>query len=199
MPRIEPLSRESLPQYEDTFRLVEAALGVLPNSTLTMARRPEIMEAFARLNAVVMAEGTVGGVLKQLIATVVSGAAGCAYCQAHTSHVAEQRGADVAKLAAVWEFEVSPLFTEGERAALRVARGAGVTPSAVTDEDMRRLRDHFDDDQVVEIVAVIANFGFLNRWNDTMATQLERSPLTWASEHLGDTGWEVGKHSKSSE
>jgi uncharacterized peroxidase-related enzyme len=199
VPRIEPLSRESLPQYEDTFRMVEAALGVLPNSTLTMARRPEIMEAFARLNAVVMAEGTVGGVLKQLVATVVSGAAGCAYCQAHTSHVAEQRGADAAKLAAVWEFEVSPFFSEDERAALRVARGAGVTPSAVTDEDMRRLRDHFDDDQVVEIVAVIANFGFLNRWNDTMATQLERSPLTWASQHLRDTGWEAGKHSRSSE
>jgi uncharacterized peroxidase-related enzyme len=198
VPRIEPLSRESLPQYEDTFRMVEQALGVLPNSTLTMARRPEVMEAFARLNAVVMAEGTVSGVLKQLVATVVSGAAGCAYCQAHTSHVAEQRGADAAKLAAVWEFEVSPLFTEGERAALRVARGAGVTPSGVTDEDMRRLRDYFDDDQVVEIVAVIANFGFLNRWNDTMATQLERSPLTWASEHLRDTGWEAGKHAKPS-
>lgn len=199
MPRIEPLSRESLPQYEDTFRMVEAALGVLPNSTLTMARRPEIMEAFAQLNAVVMAEGTVSGVLKQLVATVVSAAAGCAYCQAHTSHVAEQRGAEGRKLAAVWEFEVSPLFTEGERAALRVARGAGVTPNAVADEDMRQLREHFDDDQIVEIVAVIANFGFLNRWNDTMATQLERSPLAWAGQHLGDAGWRAGKHAQTSD
>ncbi|MGY1913918.1 carboxymuconolactone decarboxylase family protein [Blastococcus sp. SYSU DS0973] len=194
MPRIEPLPRESLPQYEDTFRAVESALGVLPNSTLTMARRPEIMEAFARLNAVVMADGTVGGVLKQLVATVVSGAAGCAYCQAHTSHVAEKRGADAGKLAAVWEFEFSPLFTEAERAALRVARGAGSTPNAVTDDEMAELRRHFDDEQVVEIVAVIANFGFLNRWNDTMATQLERSPLAWAVERLQDAGWEAGKH-----
>ena len=197
MPRIEPLQRASLPQYEDTFRAVESALGVLPNSTLTMARRPEIMEAFARLNAVVMAEGTVGGVLKQLVATVVSGAAGCAYCQAHTSHVAEKRGADARKLAAVWEFESSPLFTDAERAALRVARGAGLTPNAVTDEEMAELSRHFDDDQVVEIVAVIANFGFLNRWNDTMATQLERSPLAWATDRLQDAGWKAGKHAAS--
>lgn len=63
---------------------------------------------------------------------------------------------------------------------------------------MAQLREHFDDDQVVEIVAVIANFGFLNRWNGTMATQLERSPLAWASEHLGDTGWEAGKHTEPS-
>ena len=194
MPRIEPLPRASLPQYEDTFTAVEAALGVLPNSTLTMAHRPGIMEAFARLNAVVMAEGTVGGVLKQLIATVVSGAAGCAYCQAHTAHVAEKRGADARKLAAVWEFESSPLFTEAERAALRVARGAGLTPNAVTDDEMAELRRHFEDGQVVEIVAVIANFGFLNRWNDTMATELERSPLAWAADHLRDAGWDAGKH-----
>ena len=194
MPRIEPLPRESLPQYEDTFRAVEAALGVLPNSTLTMARRPELLEAFARLNAVVMADGTIGGVLKQLVATVVSAAAGCAYCQAHTAHVAERRGADARKLAAVWEFESDPVFSAAERAALRVARGAGFVPNAVTDGDMAELRRHFDDDQVVEIVAVIANFGFLNRWNDTMATPLEEEPLAVGAQFLAPHGWQAGKH-----
>lgn len=194
MPRVEPLRREALPQFEDTFRSVEAALGVLPNSTLTMARHPRLMEAFAALNAIVMADGRVGGVLKQLVATVVSSAAGCAYCQAHTAHVAEKRGSDARKLEEVWNFESSALFSEAERAALRVARGAGVTPNAVTDEAMADLRRHFDDEQVVEIVAVIANFGFLNRWNDTMGTELERSPLAWARQHLGEHGWEPGKH-----
>ncbi len=197
MPRIKSLRREDLAEYEETFRSVEQALGVLPNSTLTMARYPELMEAFARLNAVAMAERRVDGVLKQLIAAVVSTAAGCAYCQAHTSHVAERRGADAEKLAALWDFETSALFSPAERAALRVAQGAGFTPNAVTDADMAELRRHFDDDQVVEIVAVIANFGFLNRWNDTMATELEQSPLTWASERLADKGWESGKHAGS--
>jgi hypothetical protein len=42
---------------QDTLCMVEAALGVLPNSTLTMARRPELMEAFTWLNGVVIAEG----------------------------------------------------------------------------------------------------------------------------------------------
>ena len=195
MARLEPLRREELPQYEATFRDVEAALGVLPNSTLTMARHPQLMEAFAALNAIVMADGRVAGVLKQLVATVVSAAAGCSYCQAHTSHVAERRGSDADKLEQVWDFENSPLFSDAERAALQVARGAGLTPNAVTDEDMAELRRHFDDEQVVEIVAVIANFGFLNRWNDTMATELERSPLAWAQLHLSEHDWRPGKHS----
>ena len=194
MSRIEPLRREELPQHEATFAAVEEALGVLPNSTLTMAHWPELMEAFARLNAVAMSERSVSGVLKQMVAAIVSSAAGCTYCQAHTAHVAERRGADEEKLAALWEFETSALFSDAERAALRVAQGAGCVPNAVTDEDMADLRRHFSDAQVVELVAVMANFGFLNRWNDTMATELERSPLSWAQEHLTGTGWDAGTH-----
>jgi uncharacterized peroxidase-related enzyme len=194
MPRIEPLRREDLPEHEGTFGAVEDALGVLPNSTLTMAHWPELMEAFAQLNAVVMGDGRVGGVLKQMVATMVSSASGCAYCQAHTAHVAERRGADAEKLDAVFEFESSRLFTEAERAALRVAHGAGCVPNAVTDEDMAELRRHFSDAEVVELVAVMANFGFLNRWNDTMATELERSPFTWARTRLTTAGWDAGAH-----
>ena len=48
--------------------------------------------------------------------------------------------------------------------------------------------------QVIEIVAVIANFGFLNRWTDTMGTELERPHLAWSDQHLSDHGWDPGKH-----
>lgn len=194
MPRIEPLDRDNLPEYEETFTAVEDALGVLPNSTLTMARWPQLMTAFAELNAVVMGEGRISGVLKQMVASMVSSAAGCTYCQAHTAHVAERRGADEQKLAQLWEFESSALFSDAERAALRVAHGAGCVPNAVTDEDMEELRRHYSDEEIVELVAVMANFGFLNRWNDTMATELERSPFAWATDRLHASGWEAGTH-----
>jgi len=46
----------------------------------------------------------------------------------------------------------------------------------------------------VELTAAIATFGFLNRWNDTMATELEDEPLEFAGEHLAHHGWERGKH-----
>lgn len=194
MPRIEPLDRADLLEHEETFQAIERALGVLPNSTLTMARRPRVMAAFAELNAAVMNDGEVDGVLKQLVAAMVSSAAGCAYCQAHTSHVATQRGGEQEKLDALYDFETSDLFTEAERAALRVAHGAGCVPNAVTDEDMDALRAHYRDDEVIELVAVMANFGFLNRWNDTLSTELERSPLLWAREHLTARGWDGSGH-----
>lgn len=198
MPRILPLQRAGLPQYEDVFQGVEAVLGILPNSTLTMARRPDIMRAFADLNRTIMGPGTVDQGLKQLVATVASMAAGCAYCQAHTATVAQERGVPPEKIEAVFEFEADPAFTPAERAALRLARGAGRVPNEVTDEDMDEVRRHFTDEQVVEIVAVIANFGFLNRWNDTMATELERTPLAFAQERLSRGAWAPGKHAATS-
>jgi alkylhydroperoxidase family enzyme len=74
------------------------------------------------------------------------------------------------------------------------ASAAASVPNEVTDDVMEQLRQHWDDGQVVEIMAVIALFGFLNRWNDSMATPLEDVPAACASEILGQRGWEIGKH-----
>lgn len=59
---------------------------------------------------------------------------------------------------------------------------------------MEALSEHFTDRQVVEIVSVIALFGFLNRWNDTLATTLEDEPVAFAGNTLKSSGWEPGKH-----
>jgi alkylhydroperoxidase family enzyme len=74
------------------------------------------------------------------------------------------------------------------------ASAAASVPNAVTDDLMVQVRQHWDDDQVVEIMGVIALFGFLNRWNDSMATPLEDAPAVCANEVLSQRGWEIGKH-----
>jgi len=48
----------------------------------------------------------------------------------------------------------------------------------------------------VEIIAVIAFYGFLNRWNDSLATELETSPLSFAQCTLAASGWSAGKHTR---
>ena len=39
-------------------------------------------------------------------------------------------------------------------------------------------------------------FGWMNRWNDTLATQLEDHPLEFARAHLTASGWTPGVHAK---
>jgi uncharacterized peroxidase-related enzyme len=129
-----------------------------------------------------------------MIAFAVSNAAGCRYCQAHTAQAAQQHHVSAEKIQAVFEFENSDLFSAQEKAALRVAVHAGMVPNAVEARHMTELSKHFSDRQVIEIVAVISMFGFLNRWNDTMATTLESAPKHFASDQLSSRGWVAGKH-----
>jgi uncharacterized peroxidase-related enzyme len=194
MPRIEPLSREELPQHEAILEMVEASLGFVPNSMLTMARVPGLLESFGALGATVLGNDLIPRGLKQMIALMASAGAGCRYCQAHTGHGAERVGVPAEKLEAIWEFETNAAFDEAERAALRLAFRAGQTPNATTDADFGALQEHYDEQQITAIVAVIALFGYLNRWNDTMATALESSPLAFGSTRLSGAGWDPGKH-----
>jgi AhpD family alkylhydroperoxidase len=132
--------------------------------------------------------------LKRLIGLVCSAAAGCQYCVAHNAHGLELEGVEPARQQAVWEFETSPLFTPAERAALRVARGAGQVPNGVTEAELADLREHFTPRQVAEIVAVTALFGFLNRWNATLRVALESAPREFAAERIARHGWRPGPH-----
>lgn len=196
MPRITPKPREELTELEDVFERAEKALGFVPNAFFIMSRAPGVMRAFSRLSReVIGVPGKVPLALKRLVAYVASRSAGCQYCSAHTADAAASMdGVSPEKIAAAFEYERSPLFTDAERAALVVAQGAGQTPNAVSDEDFVELRKHFDEDQIVEIVTVICLFGWLNRFNDTMATELEQGPRAFAEETLTSSGWTVGKH-----
>ena len=194
MTLVTPKPRESLADMEPIFQAVEATMGFVPNSMLTMAHWPELLQSFGGFAGGIIDGGELDGGLKRLIAFVASNAAGCRYCQAHTSHSAEVNGISPEKIQAAFEFETSALFTDAEKAALRVALHAGMVPNAVEPAHMDSLREHFSDKQCVEVVAVISLFGFLNRWNDTMATTLEDKPLAFASETIAGAGWDVGKH-----
>jgi uncharacterized peroxidase-related enzyme len=190
---MEPLRREDHPELEALFAHYDETLSFVPNSLFTMARRPEILVAFSELITQIWNSGTVPTALKPLIAIVSSVAAGCRYCQAHEAVDARERGVDDEKIAEIWNFERSDRYTEAERAALRFARDASLVPNEVTPAHFEELRRHWDDGQVVEMLAVIGLFGFLNRWNDTMATELEPEPFGYADARYG-SHWEPGKH-----
>lgn len=160
-----------------------------------MARDPELVRAFVALGAVVnrpnsqLAHG-----LKPMAAHIASAAAGCRYCQAHTAESAARMGVPIEKLQDLWLHETSPRFTEAERAALAFAQAAGSNPNTVEQPHFERLRLHFRESAILELVALISFFGFLNRWNDSLATQLEDAPARFAAQHLELSGWTPGKH-----
>jgi len=196
MPHMKPLAFDSVPEdIQERFIHYKNTRGFTPNSIQTMARRPNIVRAFMQLNQAVLYEGTVSEELKMLVSLIASQAAGCRYCQAHMANLSKIYKASEEKISRVWEFETAECFSDAERAALRLAYKGALSPAQATPEDFAAAYEHFEESEVVEIVASIALFGFLNRWNDTMATELEELPAEVAKDTIGDSfGWEAGKH-----
>ncbi len=195
MARIEPLNRDDVPELQEFFGMFEERMGFLPNSLLTMARFPELVRAFAALGRVVYRPSeAIPLQLKNMISNVASRAAGCDYCVAHTASNATRSDIADAKLDDLCRYRTSPLFSDKERAVLRFAEAAASVPNAVEDSHFDDLRQYFGDDEIVEILGVVAYFGYLNRWNDTMATSLEPIPLAVGEKHMAGGGWTPGKH-----
>ena len=194
MGHIAARTRGELGEREPLFAAYEQIMGFVPTTVFTLARVPGLLEGYVGLAHAAAMNGLISEELAQMVANVTSAAAGCRYCQAHTAAHAVHLGVDEAKLAELWSFETSELFDDAERAALGLALHAGQHPNAVTEADFDACRRYFTDDQITAIVAVCALFGFLNRWNDTMATTLEDAPHEVASRVLAPQGWNPGRH-----
>ncbi len=190
-----PLDRDANPELEEMAKFYEETLGFTPNSLFTMMHRPRIAKAFLEMNKAVMEnKGRVTSALKRLIAYLSSMTTGCRYCEAHAIRAAERYGAEEEKMAHIWEYKTHPAFTDAERAAFDLAIAASAVPNAVSDEISENLRAHWEEGEIVEMMGVIALFGYLNRWNDSMGTQLEGGAIQSAEKLISQKGWEVGKH-----
>jgi len=190
MAHLRPLENREINDgfIKDRFAHYEATRGFIPNSIRTMARRPNIVKAFMALNQAVLYEGSVSEDLKMLISLMCSFSAGCLYCQSHMANLSNIYNASEEKIAALMEYETSNLFTDAERAALSLAYKAAQVPNDTSQKDFDMLSQYFDDGQIVEIIASIGLFGYLNRWNDTMATTLEPVANARAQNLIGPQG-----------
>lgn len=196
---LEPLPADTTPELADTFDHFRDILGFVPNSLLTMQRRPAIVRAFGELTAAVMdPEGSVDPAFKRLLAHFASRAAGCQYCEAHSLIAAGISGVSPERLEAIWDYRTSDLFSDAERAAFEFALAAGSVPNGVDAEVMDELKRHWSEEQIVEMLGAICLYGFLNRWNDSMATEIEPAPRALGERLLQRGGWTGDRHSRAS-
>ncbi|CAF1340839.1 unnamed protein product [Didymodactylos carnosus] len=196
MPLVEPIPADLNADVEELAKFFNETLGFCPNSILTMQIRPEIACAFINLNKAVMTNtGRVTSPLKRLIGYIASENATCLYCQAHTIRAAERYGAADEQMKHILEYKTHPAFDDSERAALNFAKAASSIPNGVNEQIKQDLKKHWNDGEIVEILAVISLFGYLNRWNDSMGTTLETQAIDSGNKYLKNTTcWNVGKH-----
>lgn len=194
-PLVSPLDPNANEEAKELAEFYAETLGFTPNSLFTMMHRPRIALAFQELNQAVMEnKGRVTSALKRQLAYLSSRTTGCRYCEAHAIRAAERYGSEQDKLNHIWEYKTYPAFSDAERAVFDFAIAASSVPNAVDDEIADNLRAHWDEGEIVEICGVTALFGYLNRWNDSMGTQLEGPAAADGKKFLDQDGWTIGKH-----
>ena len=101
-----------------------------------LGRRPEILQAFGRLDATVRFHGLLSPSLKEAIRRATAGEVGCAYCQS------------------LGAYEPDP---DDRRQSLAVAYALMITddPTAISDAQFDVLRSEFNEDEIVELTAFI--------------------------------------------
>ncbi len=184
--RIAPLAADAPQLKEPALRDLVAFVGYRPNALLTMAKLPNLLQAvLAMVQAVLRQDGELTVAARFLVACESSRSSGCYYSTVHAVHAANHAGIAWEKLAALPSYATSPLFDEAERSALALASAAGRTPVVPATDDFDRARRWFSERQLLEIVAAASVFGWFNRWNGLVQSELEQVP----AEALASVPW----------
>ena len=120
-------------------------IGMLEDATATLHRVPERLKVLAELKAATLTQ--------------------CEYCIDIGSHIAHRVGISEEQLLALPRYRDSALFGDDEKLALDYAVGVSSTPVSVSDELFDRLRERFDDAQIVELTNIIALENMRGRFN----------------------------------
>lgn len=180
--RIAPLALDAVPaDCRQLLEQVRGSFGLLPAGLLVLARSPALLKGALAFLSVVSAPGATPVRLRQMMGVVASLTAGSRYCTAIMAQSLARNGCPEAVIAALSDFDTSPLFSAAEQAALWLARTAMFTPCAVNDDQFDGLRAHFDDAALIELSMAIGYFGFLTRWSGTLDLDIDGDALELAT------------------
>ena len=84
-----------------------------------------------------------------------------------------QAGSSEDKIRQVPEWRASALFSPAERVALEYAERVTITGEKVDGDLFARLRDHFDEAQVVELTAAVALENFRSKFNPALGIEAQ--------------------------
>jgi alkylhydroperoxidase family enzyme len=175
MARIEGVTREQAgPVTRIVYRFMrkgtkkmtgrEAAHGSGLEPLEIWARKPKMMTGMGRFQGAVRKGDSVDERLKYLVELKGAQMIGCEFCVDLGSQICRNSGLSDDELLALPRYRRSDLFSEREKVALDYTAGVMRTPVEVTDELFARMKEHFSDEQMVEITALLTVVN-LDRFN----------------------------------
>jgi AhpD family alkylhydroperoxidase len=136
--------------------------------TPVIAHSPWMAMGWAALEFAHDRAGKVDERLKALAELKASTKVGCEFCIDIGSALGRQSGISEDQIRDFHRYSDSPAFSEEERLVMRYAEEMSTESAEVSPEVMARLREHFDDAELVELTASIAIENFRARFNKAL-------------------------------
>jgi AhpD family alkylhydroperoxidase len=128
------------------------------------AYQPKMLSGMGKFQGAVRKAHGVDERTKNLVELKGAQMIGCEFCVDLGSQICRNSGFSDDELLAFPRYRTSDLFTEREKTALDYAVGVMRTPVDVSDELFARMKEHFSDEQMVELTALLTVVN-LDRFN----------------------------------
>ncbi|ODA67139.1 Carboxymuconolactone decarboxylase family protein [Methyloligella halotolerans] len=165
--RIAPKPLKSYPWYlKPFFWNQRRKYGDVLDPALAWGRAPRLFMGVAVLYGMIDRKGSpIDPPLRSLVTVRVSQLNHCAFCVDLNSSTLMKRGVEMEKVEALPRWRESDLFDDRERAALDYAEAVTLSDRETTDAQFAALRQHFDEDAIVELTGLIAFQNLSSKFN----------------------------------
>ena len=166
MPRIEPVSSSTRdPLVRFSFREARKRVGMVPETYAISARHKPTFVGQSLFELTLERAKRVDNHLKELATLKAASIVGCEFCLDIGSFLATEAGISEQQLHDLPFHAESAAFSDLEKLVLDYSAAMTQTPEGVDDALFARLREHFDERQMVELTAIIAWENFRARFN----------------------------------
>ncbi len=171
MQRINAVDPATAPEKSrELLTAVKSQMGMVPNILATMAQSPASLGAYLNF-AGALNSGVFTGKMREQVALAVAGANGCDYCASVHAALGSQHGLDQAEIAQNLRGRSSDAKTG---TALSFVHRVIAQKGHVSDAELASVRNAgFDDEQVVELIALTALNIFTNYFNHVASTEID--------------------------
>ncbi len=173
MPRVREIEIDEVPaDAQPIYRRFATEYGPFLNQVKIFAHRPPALRHIMGLLLELADEAVLPKRYLEIALVVVSKLNECDYCVAHHAPRLMDQGLTAEATENILADQV-PGFDAADMAVRDYAVQVTETPGRIRDAMYERLRQHFSEEQIVELTLRTALCGFFNRFNDAMGIEME--------------------------
>lgn len=154
---------EAKGQAKELFEQMKQKSGQVPKWMRVMANNEDILIGFFTMFKAIMDDKPVDSHLKWKMAYKVSEANKCDFCVSVSKQMLSTFGMSEEEISSINQTK-----DEKEKVALDYAAASTEHAYNIEPELFKKVKEHYSDEQIVELTSVVGLFNFINRFNDAL-------------------------------